>query len=141
MTANSSVFTTEIETPAMRKCGLLNDNLYFFLNDLYSQTRTCELHHNHIYIFLVPRSCEKQWESYTSQFNYDPKQELYSKDIYFKMHQHILELYDVIEPWCKGIVEIDTDSSDMEIFTSIRELIFTLLAVNAVDRANDSNIC
>ena len=108
----------------------MTDNQNAYLNDLYSQMRSCELHHNHIYLFIMPRSIDKQWNYYDSQFKFRYKYQYYSKDVYTSMYDNLMYLYNIIEPYNKAYVEIDDTTSEMSIFESIRELLFVLAAIH-----------
>lgn len=139
ISANCALFTTEIETPALYKHGFLSNNQNAYLNDLYSQMRSCDLHHNHIYLFVMPRSIDKQWNYYNSQFKFRYKYQYYSKDVYTAMYDNLMYMYNIIEPYNKAYVEIDDTTSEMCIYDSLKELLFVLAAIHTTYRRGMNN--
>ena len=81
----------------------------------------------------MPQSISAQWSKYNSQFKYHRKEDLYSKDMYYKMHENLTEMYAAFPDNNRGIVTTGSESSDLQLFEAIKDLLYTFTAVKTID--------
>ena len=116
ISTNYALFQTDVEIPAMRRCGMGDLRSCHFIYQIFEQMKSCDEFQDHLFVFLMPHSIENQWLKYDSQFKYNRKDFTYTKDLNTSMHFNLEKLYRLFNPWNRGLIQTSTQTTDMELF-------------------------